>query len=423
MNYLAQFTPLTSLIFCLLLWGCKNESAPTSGDSSSLESPVNVEGQIFVVRKNRQNVRLGAVQVRLIDRAVFNKRLKETAENYRLAKGLSLYQKEIKKFEEKLLDYQVGTHGEYTKQAAVLAHEVIEAYRRDLKANPQVEQLRDEILCHDRVIIQDLFTNTPFDGDTMHSYCLALLFHDKGAKLAHQITTTDADGRFKLLAPAGGDFLITAHASRALMSDETENSYWIYEITPETAGEIILSTPKELDVRDMNLFLTECGADTRMKSRAIVENELGAKDIAWRSRWMNGLLNLIQAERTKKGLEEELKEKKRLLDSYAGVHAFKADLPLVAPVNPVNRNARGEAQIGPELHILKATYGANETHKDVTSIVKGMINEGRLRFSARSDNLGGDPYFGHTKTLKIKYKSSGVEHEKSVREGDWVSLP
>ena len=101
------------------------------------------------------------------------------------------------------------------------------------------------------------------------------------------------------------------------MSDKTENSYWIYEITPESAGEIILSTPKELDVQDMNLLLTECGADTRMKSRAIVENELGAKDISWRSRWLNGLFNLIQAERTKKGLEEELKEKKRLLDSYA----------------------------------------------------------------------------------------------------------
>jgi hypothetical protein len=75
------------------------------------------------------------------------------------------------------------------------------------------------------------------------------------------------------------------------------------------------------------------------------------------------------------------------------------------------------------LLILKATYGAGDTQRDVKDLVESKIQNGRLDFQAQSDSLGGDPIFGQVKTLYIKYDSGGRVVEKSFKEGEHVSLP
>ena len=73
--------------------------------------------------------------------------------------------------------------------------------------------------------------------------------------------------------------------------------------------------------------------------------------------------------------------------------------------------------------ILKATYGALSTHKDVKELVKGKINNGKLNLYAGSGGLGGDPIFGEVKEFRIKYLHNGRIKEKVYREGERVSLP
>lgn len=75
------------------------------------------------------------------------------------------------------------------------------------------------------------------------------------------------------------------------------------------------------------------------------------------------------------------------------------------------------------LVILKATYGAGETQRDVKDLVESKIQNGRLDFQAQSDQLGGDPVFGQAKTLYIQYDTGGGVVEKSFKEGEHVSLP
>ena len=75
------------------------------------------------------------------------------------------------------------------------------------------------------------------------------------------------------------------------------------------------------------------------------------------------------------------------------------------------------------LVILKATYGAGETQRDVKDLVESKIQNGRLDFQARSAELGGDPIEGQQKTLYIKYDAGGNVVEKSFKEGEQVSLP
>jgi predicted outer membrane protein len=75
------------------------------------------------------------------------------------------------------------------------------------------------------------------------------------------------------------------------------------------------------------------------------------------------------------------------------------------------------------LLVLKATYGAGQTQRDVKDLVKSKIQNGRLDFRAHSGELGGDPVFGQVKTFYIKYVAGGRVVEKSFREGEHVSLP
>jgi hypothetical protein len=75
------------------------------------------------------------------------------------------------------------------------------------------------------------------------------------------------------------------------------------------------------------------------------------------------------------------------------------------------------------LTVLKATYGAGSTQRDVKDLVKGKIQNGRLEFRAHSGELGGDPIFGQVKTFYIKYLSNGRVTERSFREGERVTLP
>jgi hypothetical protein len=74
------------------------------------------------------------------------------------------------------------------------------------------------------------------------------------------------------------------------------------------------------------------------------------------------------------------------------------------------------------LEVLSATYGAEDVHKDVTSIVASKIVDGRLEFSASSGELGGDPIFGKVKELRLKVLVNGQEQEITYREGERVEL-
>jgi hypothetical protein len=73
--------------------------------------------------------------------------------------------------------------------------------------------------------------------------------------------------------------------------------------------------------------------------------------------------------------------------------------------------------------ILRATYGAKQTHRDVTQVVQNRVKNGRLEIMADSRDLGGDPAFGEIKTLQLRYALNGIPLEKQYREGERVSLP
>ena len=111
----------------------------------------------------------------------------------------------------------------------------------------------------------------------------------------------------------------------------------------------------------------------------------------------------------------ETKAKQPLADGFQ-VDQKLPETPTGAPVANTLASSRG-------LLVLKATYGAGQTQRDVKDLVKTKIQNGRLDFRAHSGQLGGDPVFGQVKTFYIKYVADGRVVEKSFREGEHVSLP
>jgi serine/threonine protein kinase len=82
-----------------------------------------------------------------------------------------------------------------------------------------------------------------------------------------------------------------------------------------------------------------------------------------------------------------------------------------------------EVHMANDFQVVKATYGAAHTHRNVTDIVRRKVKNGRLNFRADSGELGGDPIFGKVKTFTILYVRGGERFTRKYSEGRQVKLP
>lgn len=74
--------------------------------------------------------------------------------------------------------------------------------------------------------------------------------------------------------------------------------------------------------------------------------------------------------------------------------------------------------------ILSAGYGAANRFVDVTRILQArQAPDGSLQMNVTNDTMGGDPFRGPDKVLKVDYQFQGRNLHKEVREGDRLVLP
>ncbi|HEY5749193.1 MAG TPA: serine protease [Chryseolinea sp.] len=82
----------------------------------------------------------------------------------------------------------------------------------------------------------------------------------------------------------------------------------------------------------------------------------------------------------------------------------------------------GNAQDFQDLAIIKASYGAKNSWRDLTSILQREIRGGKLNLPVGNHTMGGDPIFGEVKVLHVRYRSKRGEFETTVREGENLEL-
>ena len=75
------------------------------------------------------------------------------------------------------------------------------------------------------------------------------------------------------------------------------------------------------------------------------------------------------------------------------------------------------------LVIVRASYGLEDRHRDVTSSLQTMVRDGRLEFRVSNASLGMDPAPGREKELRLTYEYRGHRKDVVVREGEWLRLP
>lgn len=73
--------------------------------------------------------------------------------------------------------------------------------------------------------------------------------------------------------------------------------------------------------------------------------------------------------------------------------------------------------------VLEARYGTPTAFTDVTALLQGNLSNGTLSIAASSSAMGGDPAFGQSKMLTVRYLTNLGERTVTVSEGQTLSLP
>src|SRR3954464_5984533 len=76
-----------------------------------------------------------------------------------------------------------------------------------------------------------------------------------------------------------------------------------------------------------------------------------------------------------------------------------------------------------KLHINRAIYGWGDRNSDVTSRLNSRIQSDQLNVMINNQNMGGDPYPDHGKTLTVQYVVNGQSKQVFLKEGDTLRLP
>ena len=83
----------------------------------------------------------------------------------------------------------------------------------------------------------------------------------------------------------------------------------------------------------------------------------------------------------------------------------------------------GTHQASQGLQILSASYGAGDRIADVRQRLQSSVQNNRLDLQVTNDSMGGDPFQGEPKTLRIRYEWAGRQHEAVVPENQRISIP
>jgi hypothetical protein len=113
--------------------------------------------------------------------------------------------------------------------------------------------------------------------------------------------------------------------------------------------------------------------------------------------------------------------------STAVLATFQCGIPLdFAPnqffrLSVTDNNPPPVAIVG--LEIISAIYGFQTQTADVTQLLQSDVTNNSLNINVNNSTMGGDPAFGHVKSLTVIYQYAGSQLTKTVSEGQTLTLP
>lgn len=209
------------LVLIVLLAGCGNQGdagkkASENEDKKNILANVNISGQIFVITKGRENIKLALVNVVAIPEKEFVSHIKALQSSGRIEQRKAL---------------ELEMHKTEKEAATALA-----AFRRTLSSDNR------------KVVISisaywDLLLDK-WDYFDAGGY----LFEKLPASIAD--SKTDADGKFSFSLPPGR-YVLAANSSRNVSDKVVERYYWLVWVNTSSSNHSVM-------LSNDNLFETKC---------------------------------------------------------------------------------------------------------------------------------------------------------------------
>ena len=287
------------LISLLSLVGCNKE---TQGEAPALAS---VHGQVFVIRKDRVNVKLGGVTLYYIPAKTLRNRAEWIALNSDRMRFLRIYRSDLSDAQ----DWVRQTAQERTFQPEFRtfirrAEDAIDAAGRRINDNPLLADL-----CRIEDIRQEnssLFAQTEFRSDANSQWIIGSIFFDWIEKNTSNTAETNADGLFRISVPSASRGYILARAARALSSSSEEHYYWIKEIAGTGNEEIMLSSSATVSPQSLGDIL-DLSANTQRSSMSLIQKEFSLISMDWVSQCRNTMRQIQTNDKRTAMIDQKIK--------------------------------------------------------------------------------------------------------------------
>ena len=296
---IGKLLQITLLAALLLVASCSKPQAASS------QKPVNIQGQVFVIQKNRVNVKLGGVEVHYVPLEVFRERCRWIAENNAKAALIEDYERDLRRIDSVTRTAERGNHaGKISEFLTATRRLQVDAWGR-FEESPLVKEYQRLSLVEKEN--REFFEEAGFAGSEEEQWALSALFFEWLPRCAVASTQSDADGNYSLALPAPGNGFVFAQSSRQMAGGKFENYFWIQEVSSTTTGPVHLSTNTVLSPSILSDLIRQAAAPPRTSMKLVVE-ELGLRDLEWFTEAESLLREVAKNENSVAKLKTRIKE-------------------------------------------------------------------------------------------------------------------
>ncbi len=263
------------IILVLMSGGCSPDQNDRAED---VEPAAEIEGQVFVIQKNRLNVKLGGVEVYFVPQSEFRSAATTLGRLREQAKYLRAYRSKFRALEDTInASRRLDGGGSLSEFLRGMDVWIVDAKRR-LDQNPRAQELqRVEDSVED---FSEVFINSSFAGAETSQWALAWLFYDWLGRAHTHSAETDADGEFSVILPADFKGFACAIASRQFGGDKSENYFWIQEVSADSSGKVFLTSNTLLEPVVLESMISAAAPIPRSSER-LVTDEFDLPDLSW----------------------------------------------------------------------------------------------------------------------------------------------
>ena len=293
---------LLAICSVLLLSGCNRpeKEVKVETDMSAL-----VRGQVFVIRADRENVKLGGVVIYYVSSKELKERAKWIALNSDRMRFLRNYRRDLSNaktwIKEESLDRVFQPEFRtFIRQS----EELLSTASQRLVDNPlleelnQIENIREENI--------SLFESTDFRSDLNSQWTIGSVYFEWLKKNSASSTETDADGLFRLKIPSASKGYILARASRALSASHEEHYYWFKEVGGTGDEQIMLSSSATVTRQSLKEIL-DLSEKSQGSSSSLLQKEFSLVPMDWAKQCEHTLEQIHKNEAQSNAIDEKIR--------------------------------------------------------------------------------------------------------------------